>query len=188
MQNVARGMSTCDERVCLQAGGVLDGDDALIRGLVRERGAGNEIADRIHALPRGSLGAVHLHEPPLVQLDAGVGQAEPLDVGAAPGGDHQIVDLRSGRLGRAVAAGRAVGEAHARLARLHVGDRRAGVHVDALLLESPFDETRDVGVLGRQHAIERLEQQHLAAQAREAGGDLRAGGPGADDGQAGRQL
>ncbi len=37
------------ERMGLAPGGVLDGDDALVRGLVRERGAGDQVADRIHA-------------------------------------------------------------------------------------------------------------------------------------------
>ena len=47
---------------------------------------------------------------------------------------------------------------------------------------------RDVGVLARQHAVERLEQQHLAAQARVAGRDLRAGRARADHREPGGQL
>ncbi len=62
------------------------------------------------------------------------------------------------------------------------------MYVDLLALEPALDEPRDVGVLARQHAVERLEQQHVAAQAREARGDLRARGAGADDGETSRQL
>ena len=44
----------------------------------------------------------------------------------------------------------------------------------------------DVGVLGRQHAVERLEQQDLGAEPRVGGGDLGARRAGADDGQRAR--
>ena len=46
----------------------------------------------------------------------------------------------------------------------------------------------DVGVLGREHAVERLEQQHLGAEAPVGGGDLGARRAGADDGHRLRQL
>ena len=62
------------------------------------------------------------------------------------------------------------------------------MHVDALAPQAALHEARDVGVLGREHLFERLEQHHLAAQAREARGDLHAGGAAPDDGQAGGQL
>jgi hypothetical protein len=52
-----------------QAGGVLDGDDPLLRGLVRERRPRDEVADRVHARARGALRAVHLDESALVELD-----------------------------------------------------------------------------------------------------------------------
>ena len=50
VQNVARGMSMYSIGCVSQPGGVLDGDDALVGGLVRERGAGDEVADRVDAL------------------------------------------------------------------------------------------------------------------------------------------
>ena len=50
------------ERSRLQAGGVLRGDDALVGGLVRERGPGHEVADRVHVLARGLLRAVDLYD------------------------------------------------------------------------------------------------------------------------------
>ena len=46
------------ERMRLEAGGGLDGDDALVGGLVGERRAGREVADRVDALARGALRAV----------------------------------------------------------------------------------------------------------------------------------
>src|SRR5207248_4332434 len=64
------------ERVRLLPGRVLYGDDALIGRLVRERGPGHQIADRIDPLARGALGAVDAYQAPLVELDARVGQPE----------------------------------------------------------------------------------------------------------------
>ncbi len=147
---------------------------------MRERRSGHEVADRVDPRRGGAQRAVHLHEPALVELDARRDESERLHVGPAPGGDHEVVDL--GGLARAV------GEAHARLAGLHVLDRGPGEDLDALALEAALHQARDVGVLGGEHAVEHLEQQHLAAQAREAGGDLRAGGPRSHDGQARGQL
>ena len=60
---------------------------------MRERGAVHEVADRVDARARGAQRAVDLHQAALVELDAGLGEAEALDVGAAPGGDHEVVDL-----------------------------------------------------------------------------------------------
>ena len=167
-------------------GGVLDGDDALVGGLVRERGAGDEVADRVDARGAGAHRAVDLDQAALAELDAGRVEAEGFDVGAAPGGDHEPVSFAG--LATGFAAGAAVGELDARLARLDVVDQRVGVDLDPLFLEPALDELGDVGVLGRQHAVERLEQQHLAAEARVGGGDLRARGAGADDGERARQL
>ncbi len=94
--------------------------------------------------------AVDLHQSALVELDAGLGEPEPLDVRAAPGGDDEIVDLCARLLPRRRRR-RASRRRSSRLPSpgLHVGDRRAGVHVDALPLETALDQTRDVGVLGR---------------------------------------
>ena len=58
----------------------------------------------------------------------------------------------------------------------------------ALLLEPALGRLGDVGVLGRQNAIERLEQQHLDSEPGIGGGDLRSGRAGADDGHRLRQL
>src|SRR5829696_7736065 len=59
------------DRVRLQAGRVLDGDDALVGGLVGERRALDEVADRVDALCRGAQGTVDLDQAAVVELDAG---------------------------------------------------------------------------------------------------------------------
>ena len=75
-------------------GGVLDRDDPLVRGLVRERRAVDEVADRVHALLADvRMRAVDRDQAVVVELDARVVEAEPLDVGPAAGGDHEVVDL-----------------------------------------------------------------------------------------------
>ncbi len=118
--------------------------------------------------------------PCVVELDARLVEPEPLDVGAAAGGDDEPVDL-------------------ARLAAVREGARSssvvwtsstnvAGVDLDALLLEAALGELGDVGVLGRQDAVEALEEPDLDAQARVRGGDLGARRAGADDGQRRGQL
>ena len=81
------------ERVRLHAGRVLDGDDALVGGLVGERGAAHDVADRVDVLLRRALAAVDVDQPAVVELDAGRVEAERLDVRAAAGGDHEPVGL-----------------------------------------------------------------------------------------------
>jgi hypothetical protein len=165
--------------VRLQAGRVLDGDDALVGGLVSQRGAVHQVADRPHALHARALRAVDGDEPRLVELDAGILEAEPLDVGPAAGGDDEPV-------GTVVLA--AEGERAVVVVALDVLDEGAGVELDALLLEPALGELGDVGVLGRQHAVERLEELDLRAQARVGRGDLGARRAGADDHELRRQL
>ena len=65
------------DRVGLQPGGVLGGDDALVGGLVGERRAGDEVADRVDAGARGAQRAVDPDQAALVELDARLGQPEP---------------------------------------------------------------------------------------------------------------
>ena len=67
-------------------------------------------------------------------------------------------------------------------------DQRPGVDRHVLLGELAAGDLGDVGVLGREHAVERLEQQHVGAEAAVGGGDLRARRAGADDGERLRQL
>ena len=81
------------EPVGLHARRVLDRDDALVGRLVGERRTGDEIADRVDAVGRRAHAAVDLQQAALVDLDARVGQAEHVDVGAPAGGDDQPLDL-----------------------------------------------------------------------------------------------
>ena len=60
---------------------------------MRERGAGDEVADRVDARRRRAQRAVDLDEPVVVELDARLVEAEALDVGAAAGGDDEPVGL-----------------------------------------------------------------------------------------------
>ena len=174
----ARDVDVLD-RVRLEPGGVLDGDHALVGGLVRERRARDEVADRVDALGRRAQRAVDLDQAAVVELDAGRVEAERLDVGPAAGGDDQVVGL---------ALLVAVGERDLVVVRLDVLDQRPGVDRHVLLGELAPGDLGDVGVLGREHAVERLEEQHLGAEPRVGGGDLRARRAGADDGQRLRQL
>ena len=144
-----------------------------------ERGAADDVADRVDVLHRRAQAPVDLDQAAVVELDAGLVEAERLDVGPAPGGDHEPVDL---------ALLVAVGERDRRVAGLHVLDERAGVDLDVLLGERAAGDLRDVGVLGREHAVERLEQEHLRAHAPVGGRDLGAGRAGADHRQRLRQL
>ena len=57
---------------------------------------------------------------------------------------------------------------------LDVLDRDAEVDLDVLLGERAAGDLGDVGVLGRQHAVEHLEEQDLGAEATVGGRDLRA--------------
>ena len=133
-----------------------------------ERGAGHQVADRVDALGGRPQRAVDLDQPVVTELDAGLLEPEALDVGAAAGRDHQPVDL-----GRVVAER----QRHLVVGALDVLHLRAGVDRDVLLAEPARGDLGDVRVLGRQHAVEHLEQEHLAAQRAVRRRDLRAGAP-----------
>ena len=98
---------------------------------------------------------------------------------SAAAGDAEVVDL-----GALVA----VGELDRALAGLDVLDRGAGGDRDVLLLEGALDDPGHVLVLGGEDLVEHLDQQHLGAEAPVGGGDLAAGGAGADDGDLLRLL
>ena len=127
----ARDVDVLD-RVRLHPGGVLDGDDALVGGLVGERGAGDEVADRVDALDRRAQRAVDGDQAAVVELDAGLVEPEALDVGPAAGGDHEPVGL-----GRLVA----VLEGDLVVAGLDVLDLGAGVDRRCPACSSPRPTT-----------------------------------------------
>ena len=62
--------------------------------LCASAGPGDEVADRVDARRGGAQRAVDLAPGRCSsELDARLVQAEPVDVGAAAGGDHEVVDL-----------------------------------------------------------------------------------------------
>ena len=156
----------------LQAGGVLDGDDALVGRLVRERRAVHEVADRPDAVGRGAHALVDLDHAALADLHAGLVEAEPLDVGRAAGGDAQVVEAL--RAVAPVELDRVLADAFT------FSTARAGHDLHVLLAELGRDDLRDLGVLERQDLVEHLDQDHLGPEAAERGGDLGARGAGAD--------
>ena len=60
---------------------------------MRERGTVDEVADRVDALDARAHRAVDLDQPALLELDAGLFEAQRADVGRATGGDHEPLDL-----------------------------------------------------------------------------------------------
>ena len=103
----------------------------------------------------------------------------PSTSGARPGGDDEPLRAR-GLAGD--------GERHLVLAGHDVLDEDARADLDALLLEAAIGELGDVGVLGRQDAIEALVERDVRAQARVRRRDLGARRARADDGQRVGQL
>ena len=168
-----------DERVRRETGGRLDRDDPLVRRLVRKRGTRDQVADRVDAFARGALGAVDCDQPALAERYPGRLESQPGDVGAPADGEHQPVHLDL--LARGC-------EAHRARGALDVLDRRGGVDGHPLAGEAARDDLRDVLILGRQHAIENLEQMSLRTKARVGRGDLAARGPGTEHGETARQL
>ena len=86
-------MSTYSSGCVSQAGGVLDGDDALVGGLVRERRAGDEVADRVEPCALVRSAPSTSIRPSSSSLTPASVEAEALDVGAAAGGDDEPVGL-----------------------------------------------------------------------------------------------
>ena len=179
MQNVARGMSTYSIGCVCIAGGVLDGDDALVGGLVRERRAGDEVADRVDALAADVRSAPSTSIRPLSSsFDAGVVEAEALDVGAAAGGDDEPVGL-------ALLA--AVGERDARRRRVSTFSTSVSVWTSMPCFLKPRSASFEMSAssVGSTRSSA-SNSMHLGAEARVGGGDLRARRAGADDGERAR--
>ena len=153
-------------------GSGLDGDDALLLGLVGEGRAANEVADGEDAVGGGALELVDLDLASVVGLDAGGVEIEWVGVGSSAAGDHQVVGLDLLLAGLHLDAG---------LLLLDALDLGAGQHLHAVLLELALDDAGHVLVLERQDLVEHLDQRHLDTHARVGGGDLRAGCSGAGD-------
>ena len=174
----ARDVDVLD-RVRLHAGGVLDGDDALVGGLVGERGAGREVAYRVDPVGGGLLAAVDLELAALAELEPDRGEVQRVDVGAAAAGDRQVVDLE------VLIAGLQLDRVRPPLDAL---DLRPGQHLNPLLLEGALDDPDDVLVLGGKDLVEHLDQRDLGPEARVGGRNFRARCARSDDRQLLRQL
>src|SRR5262249_40568072 len=94
VRRAERGTRDVDvlDRMGLETGRVLACDHALVRGLVRERWAVDEVADRVHARGGRAHRTVHFDQATVLELDSRGLESERLDVGSAPGRDHQPID------------------------------------------------------------------------------------------------
>jgi hypothetical protein len=79
-------------------------------------------------------------------------------------------------------------QAGRRPAALHAFQLRARPDLDPLFLEDRSDRLPGFRLLGRQHAVERLDERHVHPEAGEDLRELGADGAGAEDGQPPRQL
>src|SRR5690606_32257116 len=75
------------------AGDDLGDGDALVLGLVREHGAGDDVADGVDALDAGPKAFVGLDAAALVEGDAGALELQALGVGLAADGNENGVDV-----------------------------------------------------------------------------------------------
>src|SRR5919112_2308377 len=87
------------------AGHVLDGDDALVSGLVREPEPPGYVPCRVHAVLGRPSVPVHLDDAALVDLHAGRVEVEVLGYGLPPDGDEQCLGLQNVAAGFADLAG-----------------------------------------------------------------------------------
>src|SRR6185369_17903758 len=114
----------------VEAGDVLDADDALMHRLVRQPGRPDEIADRIEA---GLAGAQPFVDDDMGALDfrLSVFEADILDIADDADRQDHALDRDVGALAVCLDLSR-----HIILAALQGFDGRAGVDLDALLLEA----------------------------------------------------
>ena len=158
-------------------GDVLDADHPLVARLVRQPGRPDDIADRIDA---GLAGAQPFVDDDVAALDlhAGAFEADALDI--ADDADRQDHPL-DGDLERLAAGLDLRGDVVA--AALQALHRRAGVDLDALLLEALAGKGGDLLVLDRQHPVEHLDDRHLGAHVAVEAGEFDADRARADDQQ-----
>jgi len=145
-----------------------------VAGLVRQPRRADQVADRIDTLLAGLQPFVD-DDVAALDLHLRAVQADVLDVSGDPDRQHDAVD--GDRLALAAGLDR---RADAVLARLQVGDLRAGMDLEALLLERLLREGRYLLVLLRQDAVEYLRDRHLGAHVRVEAGELHADGARAD--------
>src|SRR5215210_681892 len=183
------------------AGHVLDGDDALVSGLVGEPETPDYVPRRVHAILGRPPVPVDLDDAALIDLDAGRVEVEVLDHGLPPDGDEQRLGLQGvatrfagfsgGWVLAAVAA--ALAFRFLLLARFCTGYRDldaavgllqalgvglgAGEHRDAAVLEFLFESLRNLRVLERHEAVQDLDDGYLGAEVVVHARELHADGP-----------
>src|SRR5215210_3066231 len=182
-------------------GHVLDGDDALVSGLVGEPETPDDIARRVHAVLGRPPVPVHLDDATVVDLDVGRVEVEILDDGLPPDRDEKRlrlervspISLTRGWIFAAVAATLALGlllllracrgngdldSAVGLLQALGIG-LRARENRDAPVLELLSEGLGDLRVLQRHETVEDLDDGHLGAEVVVHARELDADGPGA---------
>ncbi len=151
--------------------------DAFVAGLVRQPGRAGHVADGVetgHARAAVAVG----DDVGLLDLHAEGLQAHVLDIADNADGDDGHVGLEL--LG--LAGGLQVdGDARGALGQLL--DGRADAELQPATFEHLLGGGRDVGVLHRQDAVERLDHGHVRTQGAEEAGELDADGARADHDQ-----
>src|SRR5258708_5672705 len=158
-------------------------DDALALALVCEHRRAGDVADGVDALDAGLHLFSDADEPALGELDALLLEPDVLDVGRASSRDEHDVGLELLLLARGLDRHR-----HGILSDLHVGDLRAGEHVDLSLLEDALDFLGAFGVLDGEDVRMNLEKGNLRAERSEDVGELAAHGARANDDDGLRRL
>ena len=167
-------------RLGVVAGQLLDGDDGLVAGDVREGEAGDDVADRVQVRCAGP------HE--LVDLDVAAIDSTPSIAsrpmfsvsGRRPTATRMTSTARSVRFDPSLLAIWKVTLVLALLQRLGV-DRRRDVRGDAPLAEDPRQLLADLRILERHDPIRELDEGHLRAEVAVHRRPLDADRAGADD-------
>src|SRR4051794_20211083 len=163
------------DRTHFQAFHVLDGEDSLGRGTVRERGRGDDVADRVDVRLAGAHERIDLHHAAL-DFDLRPFQSAILGDGAAAGGGENNLDVE--RLLLALRTDHDFDAAVADFRRLHF---RVGQDFDAFLLENAREFFRDLFVLDRQEHRHDFDDRDLRAEAGEDRSEFAADRARADD-------
>ena len=170
------------DRVRMAARDQFGDHDAFVAGLVRQPGRPRHIADGKQAIDARAAIFVG-HDMAAIDLDAGLFQAQPLDIADnADGGNHRVeID----RLGLAVLldmGGDLV------LGPVQFRDRRLFHDGHALLFEGFPGKGGDLGILDRQNAVHHLDHGGITPQRVEEAGEFDADGARSDDQQLFRHM
>ena len=162
---------------------LLDADDALMACLMREPGRARHIADGVDA---GCGRAAKFVDDDVRFLDfhALLFQAQSFDIAHDADGKDDAAEL----LDLLLAVLQRDGGVDAVRALLKLFDLRAGMDLDALLLEGLSGEGRNLLILHGQDAVHDLDHGHLHAERVVEARELDADGAGAHDQQRLRRL